>query len=63
MNIINLSAEPDWRLHTWLPHGLEAEQIVFLPDAYRNLDECLSLINQYVEEVARFQVVGYMGHL
>jgi hypothetical protein len=29
MNLINLSAEPDWHLHTWLPHGLEAEQIVF----------------------------------
>lgn len=33
MDVINLSAEPDWKLHTWLPHGLRAEQVVFLPDA------------------------------
>src|SRR6185295_16929940 len=33
MNIINLSAEPLWKLHNWIPHGLRAAQIVFLPDA------------------------------
>lgn len=33
MEILNLSAEPLWRLHTWIPHGLSAEKIVFLPDA------------------------------
>jgi len=33
VDVINLSAEPDWKLHTWLPHGLRAEQVVFLPDA------------------------------
>lgn len=33
MNIVNLSAEPLWKLHTWIPHGLAAEEIVFLPDA------------------------------
>src|SRR5205823_9832791 len=33
MQIVNLSAEPLWKLHTWIPHGLEAEEIVFLPDA------------------------------
>lgn len=33
MKILNLSAEPLWRLHTWIPHGLVAEEIVFLPDA------------------------------
>lgn len=33
------------------------------PFAYRDLDECLSLIQPYVESVARFAVVGYMGHL
>jgi len=33
------------------------------PYAYRNLEECLALIDGYVEEVARFAVVGYMGHL
>jgi release factor H-coupled RctB family protein len=33
------------------------------PYAYRDLDECLTLIAGYVEEVSRFAVVGYMGHL
>jgi tRNA-splicing ligase RtcB len=33
------------------------------PYAYRNLDECLALIEGYVEEVTRFGVVAYMGHL
>ena len=33
MKITNLSAEPLGRLHSWIPHDLQAEQIVFLPDA------------------------------
>jgi RNA-splicing ligase RtcB len=33
------------------------------PFAYRDLDDCLALIQDYVEVVARFGVVGYMGHL
>jgi RNA-splicing ligase RtcB len=33
------------------------------PFAYRDLDECLSFISDYVDVVARFGVVGYMGHL
>jgi len=33
MKITNLSAEPLGRLHSWIPHDLEAELIVFLPDA------------------------------
>jgi hypothetical protein len=33
MEIINLSSEPMGKLHSWLPHGLEAERIVFFPDA------------------------------
>ncbi len=33
------------------------------PFAYRNLDECLALIEEYVEVVTRFEVIGYMGHL
>lgn len=33
------------------------------PFAYRDLDECLSLIQPYVESISRFAVVGYMGHL
>lgn len=33
MRLINLSAEPVGRLHSWIPRGLHAERIVFLPDA------------------------------
>ncbi len=33
------------------------------PFAYRNLDECLGLLGGYVEEIERFAVVAYMGHL
>lgn len=33
------------------------------PFAYRDLDECLALIQDYVEPVSRFSVIGYMGHL
>lgn len=33
MEITNLSAEPLGKLHSWLPHDLRAEQVVFLPDA------------------------------
>ena len=33
MEILNLSAEPEGRLHAWLPHDLLAEKVVFLPDA------------------------------
>ena len=33
------------------------------PFAYRDLDECLALIDDYVEPITRFSVIGYMGHL
>ncbi len=33
------------------------------PFAYRDLDDCLALLAGYVEEVERFSVVAYMGHL
>ena len=33
MQILNLSAEPEWRLRQWLPHGLHAEKVAFFPDA------------------------------
>jgi hypothetical protein len=33
------------------------------PFAYRELDECLALIGGYIEEVERFSVVAYLGHL
>lgn len=28
-----------------------------------DLDACLTLLDRYAEEVERFSVVGYMGHL
>jgi len=33
MEIVNYSAEPENKLHSWLPRGLQAEGIVFFPDA------------------------------
>lgn len=33
------------------------------PFAYRELDECMALIEGYVTEEKRFAVIGYMGHL
>jgi len=33
LEIVNLSAEPLGKLHSWLPHNLHAEKVVFLPDA------------------------------
>ena len=33
MTILNLSAKPLGQLHNWLPHDLQAEKVVFLPDA------------------------------
>lgn len=33
------------------------------PFAYRDLDACLQLLEGYAEEIERFAVVGYMGHL
>ena len=34
-----------------------------VPFAYRNLDECMALIQDYIGVVQRFAVIGYMGHL
>jgi RNA-splicing ligase RtcB len=33
------------------------------PFAYRDLDACLPLLDGYVQEIERFSVVAYMGHL
>jgi len=33
------------------------------PYAYRDLDSCLGLLDGYIEEVERFSVIAYMGHL
>ena len=47
-----------------LPAGLhDASLRTEGPYAYRDLDECLGLINDHVEVVSRFSVIGYMGHL
>jgi hypothetical protein len=47
-----------------IPEGVEDASLrTEGPYAYRNLEECLGLINGYVEEVGRFAVVAYMGHL
>jgi RNA-splicing ligase RtcB len=47
-----------------IPDGVEDSSLrTDGPFAYRDLDECVSLIDDYIEVVARFGVVGYMGHL
>lgn len=33
------------------------------PYAYRDLDDCLALLNGFVEVIERFEVAAYMGHL
>jgi RNA-splicing ligase RtcB len=33
VQLTNLSAEPEGKLYSWIPRGLRAEHIVFLPDA------------------------------
>ena len=52
------------RKRVLIPTGVEDASLrTDGPFAYRDLDECLMLIDGYVEEVARFKVVAYMGHL
>jgi RNA-splicing ligase RtcB len=47
-----------------LPSGVEDASLrTEGPYAYRDLEECLALIKDYVEEVTRLGVVAYMGHL
>jgi RNA-splicing ligase RtcB len=47
-----------------IPSGVEDASLrTDGPFAYRDLDECMALIGEYVNVVARFGVVGYMGHL
>ncbi len=47
-----------------VPSGLEDASLrTDGPFAYRDLDECLTLISEYVEVEERFGVIGYMGHL
>jgi len=47
-----------------LPSGLQDGSLrTEGPYAYRDLDECLALIDGYVEVQSRFSVIGYMGHL
>jgi RNA-splicing ligase RtcB len=47
-----------------IPDGVENASLrTDGPFAYRDLDECLALIEEHVEVVMRFGVVGYMGHL
>jgi RNA-splicing ligase RtcB len=46
------------------PSGVENASLrTEAPYAYRELDECLALVKDYVEEVTRFTVAAYMGHL
>ena len=52
------------RRRIMIPSGVEDSSLrTDGPFAYRDLDECLSLIGDYVEPVTRYSVIGYMGHL
>jgi RNA-splicing ligase RtcB len=52
------------RRKVMIPQGVENASLrTDGPFAYRDLDECMSLIQDYVEPVSRFSVIGYMGHL
>jgi RNA-splicing ligase RtcB len=54
----------DLRKRVLIPTGVENSSLrTDGPFAYRNLDDCLLLIDGYVEEISRFKVVAYMGHL
>jgi RNA-splicing ligase RtcB len=47
-----------------VPNGVEDSSLrTDGPFAYRDLDECLNLIADYIEVEERFSVIGYMGHL
>jgi RNA-splicing ligase RtcB len=52
------------RTSVLLPTGMDDSSLrTDGPFAYRDLDDCLSLIEGYVEVEERFGVIGYMGHL
>lgn len=54
----------EMREHILIPSGVKDSSLrTDGPYAYRDLDECLDLIKQYIEVEERFAVVGYMGHL
>lgn len=47
-----------------IPKGVENTSLrTDGPFAYRDLDECMALIREYVDPISRFSVIGYMGHL
>jgi len=72
------TSEAKWLSQAYEPNELREEVLggVFIPDlisdrslrgegphAYRDIEDCLDLLSGYVEEVERFEIVGYIGHL
>ena len=52
------------RQRVLMPSGLDDSSLrTEGPYAYRDLDDCLAVLTDYVEVVDRFAVIGYMGHL
>ena len=48
----------------YIPEAISDESLRSeIPSGYRPLDECLGLLRPYIEEHARLQVIGYIGHL
>jgi RNA-splicing ligase RtcB len=55
---------PSLRRSILIPTGVEDASLrTDGPFAYRDLDECLALIEGYIDVVLRFGVGAYMGHL
>jgi len=72
------TSEAKWLSRAYEPNELREEILdeVIIPDlisdrslrgegphAYRDLETCLNLLEGYVEEIERFKIVGYVGHL
>jgi RNA-splicing ligase RtcB len=62
--LANESSFAKIRQDVLFPDGIEDASLrTEGPYAYRELESCLNLLTNYVEEVERFRVIGYMGHL
>jgi hypothetical protein len=76
MELLNYSAEPLHQLYNWLPRGLKAEKVIFFPEmiadnsiktdapfCYRNLDDCLALMEDLIQVEERFEPIAYLGQI
>jgi RNA-splicing ligase RtcB len=60
-NVFNFD---ELRASILLPDGVDISELrTEGPFAYRELDQCLELLKEFVEVEQRFRVIGYLGHL